>query len=314
MTRASRQIRCFERWRRPVLSHESLAAFEDASTLPDGIHAVDLGGAYLDMLLESADSDALLVFFNGAVQRTPELTLPVFSGLQVSAGLSCSRLLVSDPTLCLHPELGLAWYSGSRWLHVQTLLPRALRKVVATLGVKRTLLYGTSGGGFASLLYGRSLDNALSIAVNPQTSIGRYVQRFVRSYAETCFGCPPEGAPEEAFAPHIQHDLCVTFRTGPRPPVLYLQNRLDWHVRAHVKPFLVNFGVEWTGEDLRAPGLYVHSGRWGEGHRAPPVALVAHLLREATRWAHGWHEALAELDLARSWLCDPGSGGPSGVA
>ncbi len=65
--------------------------------------------------------------------------------------------------------------------------------------------------------------------------------------------------------------------------VLYLQNRDDWHVHTHAKPFLGRQGWRRLGVTSFAQGeeLALHIGNWGSGHVPPPVDLIVQVVAKA---------------------------------
>ncbi|MBL1377766.1 hypothetical protein [Zobellella iuensis] len=166
------EARSFERW--GVLKQEiiTLEEFEKRDGLKSGIYSIYANGALVDINIDIVESLPLIVFFNGAQKRTPEVTLPVFSGLNVTPKGMTSRLSINDPSLYMGDDMLMSWYAGSRFVPLQKeIIPRIISKVVQSIDASRLIFSGGSAGGFASLYYSKHFKDAICITSNPQTSI-----------------------------------------------------------------------------------------------------------------------------------------------
>src|SRR5699024_3475519 len=124
------------------------------------IHTLDVGPLVLPMALQPDDGDILTVLFHGAVDRA-KMRLPIFLRwrYQLDLGL-CPALAVADPTLDLSAAMRFGWYLGTEHDELTPPIAMAFRRTAESLGVRRVVLAGSSGGGFAALQVGSMLPEA----------------------------------------------------------------------------------------------------------------------------------------------------------
>ena len=293
----------YEQWHRPVFSYPSLQSFLSTQRIENGIHAITVNGHHVDFLLHKKPYENLLVVFNAAILRSPKTTPPFFSGIGIAANLNCSVIAINDPSVYLDREICLAWYAGSKNLPLQSILPAIIDKV-ASISASRIIMTGGSAGGFASLYYAtKTAQPSIAVVWNPQTNISKYSPRPVQYFAKVCFDWQ-EGNVESAFS-DITFDL-VKHYYEKKAPTIYLQNSGDWHAKAHATPFLKAYGLDWTGTDQTADGLYLHVGNWGSGHGAPRKDLITHIISQLCSCEASWYEVVKSAHsfmtpTSRSW-------------
>ncbi|WP_152969939.1 DUF6270 domain-containing protein [Arthrobacter sp. Edens01] len=225
----------------------------------------------------------LPVFFSGALTHREGTFPPYFSGANLGSQLGVPYMAVSDPTLNLSDELGLAWYAGYEGGDVQDSIYQLLSTFTRNVGT-HLLLAGGSGGGFAAMYYGDRLGKAASTFVwNPQTSISHYAPESVRSYfavAVPGFEFDSDAFVNEAKLTEIGISSKNDRFRGHR--LLYLQNYNDWHVRSHLGPFLENSGLIYRGNGLysNAQNQAVVVSAFGEGHAVPNKEIILTVLKE----------------------------------
>ena len=82
--------------------------------------------------------------------------------------------------------------------------------------------------------------------------------------------------------------LCTDeFVDGYQGRILYLQESTDWHVGAHLKPFLAGFCGKAlsditdssTFSGFVTDQLYLHLDHWGNGHVPPSKDVISKVLR-----------------------------------
>lgn len=167
--------------------------FLNAKTVRPGISTIYSGGLPIDLLVSPGASDTTIFFFHGAIER--HFTLPVLSGLGISGGLEANRVFISDPSLALDDQLMLSWYAGNhRQPDLQHILISVFEKIIVSLGSDRSVFFGGSGGGFASLFFASHFKNSLALVFNPQTNISKYSERAVRDFATKAFQVEPTDA------------------------------------------------------------------------------------------------------------------------
>lgn len=228
-------------------------------------------------------SKNLLVFFTAAVKRTPEQKLPAFSGTSFVGKVDANILMISDPSLELNDNLTLAWYAGNEKLKLQPILGRILVDFSVKFGKNKTILYGGSGGGFASIYYSTYIPKAIAVAANPQTNILKYYKRLVKKYFDICFPNYSQIG-KELYDTDVEYDVCDLFSRS-ESNLIYLQNLDDtFHIENHLVPFLESQGHKYIEQDKTTVNnlsdrlTVVYGKGWGEGHSPPPKQLVFCLL------------------------------------
>lgn len=271
------------------------SSLNDVAT-EDGIHRIMQNNCSLDILLqgvkhlaENAERVAL-VCFNGAVSDRKGKFGPFFSGRGVAQALGMPLLSIDDPSLSRSDELGLAWYAGHAEMPALIDLIADYLNRFATRMNCRLVVFGGSGGGFASIAVLSKLRiEATALVWNPQTNISRYRSDAVASYLATAF---PEISlhsedqsnmdfSQEALADAltragVRYDI-TNWVAPDKAQLLYLQNSSDWHVKAHAQPFMTNGSWERIGKRsfyCQDRGVACWFGVWGEGHAAPPLSLI----------------------------------------
>ena len=239
----------------------NLDAFLQTPRTGKGVHSIWHNGLPIDFQVTRRRADVLLVVFHGALE--PKATLPIFPGANVARGLNVARLAFTDPSLYLSPDLPLAWHAGN--IHqpdLQDVYTQIIRKVANSVKAKRLILFGSSGGGFASLVQAATIPQATAVIANAQTDALLYHPDHVQTYIDLAW----EGD-REAFITAGSHSAIAKIRhTGQVPRVLYMQNSTDsFHIKAHLNPFVREFGQD--------PEMKLLFGDWGEGHIAPPKDL-----------------------------------------
>lgn len=266
-----------------------------AASLVDGVHSVQAQGLPLDLLLvngarlHSGAQAVLPVFFSGAVSGRDGKPGPFFSGSGLAASKGIAALCIADPSLALHPDIGLAWYAGSSQQHTQAVLHELLAGLADRLQVE-LLLIGGSGAGFAALHLGSRLgDRASALVWNPQTDLLAYYRNAVRTYLRGAF--PGEawqddarltGAAEMMVGKGISHAVHQDYAAGRLPRrLVYLQNASDdFHVLNHAGALLAGMSVEAEGNRYRtADGrALLWFGDWGQGHEPIPKQVLDALI------------------------------------
>ena len=284
-------------WDMPIYHYGVSDDYNDHHFDKDGIHRIDLGfGQSVDICIqgmeaaiESKKTDVLLVGFAAAIASRQEKNkkAPFFSGLNISRGLALPLISIADPSLALSQELALGWHAGNQGAFG---FPQRVASILDSIAMSyssRLLLFGGSGGGFASLILGTLLKSQTTIAVwNPQTSIGEYNRRMVLNYIKIAFPQYTLGEGDDTNLHDaleelgILHDL-RTRTLNENVEVFYLQNDSDWLVKSHAISFLKRYPFKRVGLGVfETPDkkMTAFIGTWGEGHVAPPNECIKELL------------------------------------
>ncbi|WP_392398861.1 hypothetical protein ACF3NP_01565 [Corynebacterium lehmanniae] len=236
-------------------------AFLESQRIRQGVHSVWHHGLPIDFELTRSQADVLLVVFHGALELNA--TLPIFPGSNLASGLRVSRLAFTDPSLYLSPLLPLAWHAGNEFQpDLPKLTTKIIRKIARSIRAKRIVLFGSSGGGFASLIQAAAFPEAKVLIANAQTNVLLYHDDHVQKYLDIAWNGDREAFIAAGYSSAIER-LSAADST---PPVLYMQNSTDeFHIRRHLNPF-----VQELGSDL---DLRLLKDNWGNGHIAPPKSV-----------------------------------------
>lgn len=268
-----------------VLEHtyDSLESFFKSS-LKNGSHSIKYGNGYLDLLTEDRGSNTTLVMFHAAVLRTFD-TLPMFVGRKVTENLDANMVFVSDPSLELGINLG--WYGGDQNRPLQVDLPQVISHVLDSIpSHKHLMLFGPSGGGFASLYFSAQFPKSLAIPMNPQTDISLYNETATQAYSNAAWGGVGIGP-----APFCS-EISPLYSEGLSHHVAYIQNLGDIsHVRKYLAPFL----TQVSDSDRRQIGLKL--GEWGKGHKPAPGRILVQLFRDAIACNGDWNQLFEKQEL-----------------
>lgn len=228
-------------------------------------------------------STTLFVMLNGAVDRAKPL--PVFARWNWGKVLGGHVLAVCDPTLYLDDQLRLGWFVGNRSMDPMQALLRTVERVRRLLGIAdtRVVFYGSSGGGFASMVAAAARPVGRAIVVNPQTDITNYypkaVDRLAKVFAAgwTAQRCRDEyslrwSALEAiAEAGRRQQDLRIVYAQNLEDPV---------HHARHFLPFCAATGSPQAGGLSNDGRIRTHVYTSPEGHGAEPPEVVKFFIAE----------------------------------
>ncbi len=276
-------VRDISRWSNyEPLDFHSFEGYISAELNKPILAGVLINGVQFDFLTElHPDSDILLFFFQGAVDREKAPHLPNFTGVSFLRDAKISKIYLSDPSLYLDSNLRLAWYAGHQGCDVRGLTNFLVQGFIDRLKPKKVIFIGGSGGGLAALWTSSFFPGSLAIVWNPQTNILNYSRSHVEDFSRICYRVEPE-----KLSNFIEPKVSAAYAGGVKTNfILYMQNSLDWHVRAHMNPFLADIGLKNYGANcsmaLSERFFLYKSGDWGEGHIAPPLPLLKKIITVA---------------------------------
>jgi hypothetical protein len=272
-------MRCLNRW--PGYEPRDFDSFENcisADLSTPTLAGVLLNGAQFDLLTElHPESEVLLFFFQGAVDREKAPQLPNFTGVSLMREAKISKIYLSDPSLYLDHNLRLAWYAGHQECDVRALTNLVVQGFIDRLKPKKVIFIGGSGGGLAALWTSSFFPESLAIVWNPQTNIVNYSRSHVEDFSRICYGVEPE-----KISDFIEPKVSSRYAGGVNNYILYMQNSLDWHVQSHMKPFLADIGLKTYDANcsiaLSERVFLYKSSDWGDGHTAPPLLLLKKII------------------------------------
>jgi hypothetical protein len=150
-----------------------------------GQYLVRFRGVGIPVSYKPGSARALIIIFHGAVNQHIR-KIPFFQN-HFSSIDGAHQISISDTSLTKNMNLQAGWYAGSQDVPLQSLLSNFFQEVKNTLSISRTIYFGASAGGFASLLYSHSDPDSLSIAVNPQINLNTWLNSSIKNYRENCW-------------------------------------------------------------------------------------------------------------------------------
>lgn len=186
----------------------------------------------------------LFVLFSGNAMRSRN-DPPVFQRWSWASHFPGSCLYVSDPTLYLSRDIGLAWYSGTAKFDPLPFVAQRILDIAAQIGIARENIfsYGSSGGGFAALRLAAITEGIGAISVNPQIQIRHYeMLGSTDRYTRTCFGNIDRI--EASLRYPDRFDMLAHVDALRQRRVIYIQNTSDTHhFNIHYTPFCASMGT-----------------------------------------------------------------------
>ena len=129
---------------------------------------------YEYLINRKKENDKLIIFNNGAVAGG-NVKFPVFQRHSWSKILKTSSIFCMDPTLYVN-NLSVGWGVGRNedyYLENSSLI---LKKIIEKMNIdlKNTVIYGTSAGGFLSIIMGIYLKGSTVLADNSQLDVSNW--------------------------------------------------------------------------------------------------------------------------------------------
>ena len=136
------------------------------------------GVPYEYLINRRSDSSKLIVFNNGAVAEG-NVNVPVFQRHSWANILKTSSVFCMDPTLYINNFLQVGWGIGKNdnyYLENSSLI---LGDIIHKMGIKfeDTVIYGTSAGGYLSIIMGTYLKGTKVVADNAQLDVRHWIYK-----------------------------------------------------------------------------------------------------------------------------------------
>ena len=203
-----------------------------------------------------------------------------------SAGRSChpkflvNHLAFSDPNIGLSGKPPTGWFSGAHDQPLQEVLSGIVAHYVGSETGERTILFGSSAGGFAALIHGARLSDSVTICVNPRTDLLRLPSQL-QKLAKTSF----PSANAYTLADALETSAGFSYRNSPGNTVAYLQNAKD---RSYFEGGLIPF----LGLNSANPRIHLRVVDSGAGHRMPTGGEIEQTIGALVERAPDWGGAL----------------------
>lgn len=202
------------------------------------------------------ESRRLLIFGQGHTDRKL-VSLPRFQRMNWANEFEDSLMILNDPTLYLDPQMGLGWCVGTAQQYYLPIICDYISEVSAKLGVANEgmLFWGSSAGGFSSLMMSTYFPGSVAVANNPQIDVLAFKRGGVRKLLEVGFGGIGLGEARKRYPTRFSF-LERIREIGWVPDIYYLQNIADDdHYRDQFLPFVTGLaalgGRSYNGESSR---------------------------------------------------------------
>ncbi|AQM60324.1 hypothetical protein [Clostridium baratii] len=168
-------------------------------------------------------SNKTIIFGSGAYDNE-KIKPPIFQRFSWENEFDCNLIFYNDPTLYLG-NISLGWGYGDRGEHYLETISEILSKLLSKMSLKKedTIFYGSSGGGFMSIMLATLIKGTTAVVNNPQTDIRNYYENAVKLLCNAVYG----DKDIEAFKSEKLERLSVIEmikKEGYIPNIIYLQN------------------------------------------------------------------------------------------
>lgn len=226
----------FEFYEKVSTTFNKIRDIEMQDNNPFLLEIVNNGVKYEFFVRINRKSKILLVFGSGAYKPS-EMTLPVFQRHSWISDFEESMIYYNDPTLYLD-RLTLGWGFGVPESHYLKVISDILKNIINLLGYKydNTYFYGSSAGGFMSMILASMLKGSTAIVNNPQTIFTNYHPGPVKKLLNAL-----DISEETAITDYEERvNVVSSFRKyGYIPRIYYLQNAFAKNdMENHLIPFL----------------------------------------------------------------------------
>lgn len=236
-----------------------------------GAHAILRGDQYLDILTRYRGSKTTAVVFHAAVSDKTK-TYPVFSGESFTHDVNINLIAVSDPSLCMG-DIDLAWFLGNRAQGpLRPVLSPLIHHALSSMGTKRTILFGASGGGYAAANFAWDFPNSIALLINPRLNMLREPLPKISNYLSVCHQARTVTPMKRIRKEFVIDKMSSLASQGLNHHVLVYQNIGDTRYYEHqTKPFLRALKDD--------PRLFVQTSDDGPGHRHIPAQTLRKIIK-----------------------------------
>lgn len=229
-------------------------------------------------------NDYLIVAPNGAVDRE-KLNLPVFARWNYHSIFSSTILSISDPVLLLDDSLRIGWFAGTKSFDVADFTSKVVVEVAKQLGIAsdRIIFWGSSSGGFASILLASKIDGASFVSINGQSKINDYYSGHVEDYRKVF---DSESSTDQIIQDYplrwsILNALSESYDQGRATKGVVVQNTIDeMHYLKHYTPFCEKFYLPVEGGKSNRYELWSLLFENQKGHGPEPADIAKQVVEE----------------------------------
>ncbi|MCD8524026.1 MAG: hypothetical protein LRY66_02405 [Saccharospirillaceae bacterium] len=184
-------------------------------------------GVTLRFYFKPVSSDILYVFSPGYLDRK-KYVHPYYQRIKWFDVIDRCGLILTDPTLDISDYIGIAWMQGVSSNYYLECYVDLIRKIyqITNLSERKTMFFGSSAGGFSSLMFLTYFKDSFAVVNNPQTNIFNFDSKHVRKLIDTSFG----GISTDIARLRYSERFCIAdaYRKIKHVPrFIYVQNTAD---------------------------------------------------------------------------------------
>jgi hypothetical protein len=205
------------------------------------ILTVEWNGVKFEFLMNiKPNTSNLLILGSEGMDQTKARILPYFQRHSWINDFEDSTIYYNDPTLYLGDHLLLGWGQGTRYRFYLQDIAAILTKLIQKIGMdpNNVLFYGSSGGGFMSLILAGYIRGSMAIVNSPQTCLTKWLPVPVQDVFNLAY---PRLTQEEIMNLYPERINVIKFYNQIKyvPKILYLQNvYCEYDVVGHLLPFI----------------------------------------------------------------------------
>jgi len=218
------------------------SAFEDLKTVElvpgRSTLTVHLNGVKYEFIVNiKNDSDKLLVIGSGAYDPKKHKP-PIFHRHTWASDFEESTIFYNDPTLYVG-DINIGWGYGTSDRHYIQELSSIISLLAKNLQVEtdNIVFYGSSCGGFMSILLAGLFVGSRAVVNNPQTNVAKYHKTHVDNLYQAVYG----ESDDDFHKFDLKRIDAIKFfeSTHYVPEIVYIQNLASQHdVSNHLVPFI----------------------------------------------------------------------------
>lgn len=228
----------------------------------DGLHAIQFGNQLVDLLVRDRGSDTTVVVFHASV--TDKTTFPIFSGESFTREAGVNLIALSDPGVAIKNELRLGWFIGTKQLgNFRKIATPIIKHLLDCLGSRRTILWGSSGGGYAAVNFAQEFPGEMVFAINPRLHLTARPKTKAAEFISTAYKTTGNTSFRRVWDTYVTDNLADLYPDGLAAHVGIYQNQQD--VDYYLGQFLP-FVQSFPGDQM----LWVRTENDGDGHVSIP--------------------------------------------
>lgn len=185
------------------------------------------------------NSPHIYIFGQGAVDKSKPQ--PNFQRISWVDELDDNIIIATDPTLTGN-QLNIGWFQCSREINYFYRFSELVKYISSkmNLDISKPILYGSSAGGFASLMLSPYFSNPVVVVNNPQTDWTLFYEPSVKKVLDTIYG--GIGIEDYKKKYPLKFNAIDVFKAKMNvPSIIYMQNLDDdFHLDRFYTPF-----TEW---------------------------------------------------------------------